>query len=224
MLSTKMSSPSGSTSEPFQRWGPHAFNFFSSTAGEGTSWDGHRLTIHLLRADLPKVNVDLTWHEETQTWSGLFERSAFREQVLLQRPSSKALASPFVGTWSDTRGLMNNCLHIAQQQDGALAAWSDDIQAPGRVRYANGIQPPAQIQQHYGEIARAEVDAHGQIKVELRAYTALCCSHPLTAKLSADGQSLSGAWLAGPNQAPRPVEWRRMPGISCFAVNTPDTH
>ena len=204
--------------------GPHRFNFFSSTPGEGTSWDGHRLTIHLLRTDIPKVNIDLTWHEESPAWNGLFERGAFREQVSLKRPSSKASASPFVGTWSDPRGLMNNCLHIAQQADGALAAWSDDIQVPGRVRYANGIQPPAQMLQHYGEIARAEVDTHGQINVELRAYTAMCCSHRLTAKLSADDQLLSGAWLAGPNQAPRSVEWKRMPGISCLAVTTPDVH
>jgi hypothetical protein len=111
--------------------------FFSSIAGEGMAWDGHRLTIHLLKADLPKVNIDLIWHEGSQTWDGLFELDAFREQVSLKRPSSKTWVSPFAGTWFDPSGLMNNCLHITQQDDGALAVWSDDIQRPGKVRYAS---------------------------------------------------------------------------------------
>ena len=43
--------------------------FFSSVAGEGTAWDGHRLTIHLLKAYLPQVNIDLIWHEGSHTWA-----------------------------------------------------------------------------------------------------------------------------------------------------------
>jgi hypothetical protein len=115
--------------------------------------------------------------------------------------------------------MMNNCLHIPQQQDGSLTAWSDDLQTLGRVRYANGIQPPAQTREQYGEIAKAKLDASGRITVELRAYTAGCCSHSITASLSPDGQLLSGSWLAGMNQDSSAVEWKKIPGISCVNGN-----
>jgi hypothetical protein len=208
----------------YQRTGPDVkplgFNFFSSTAGGGMTWDGHQLTIHLLgKGDLPKANVDLIWHEESQTWSGLFERGSFREQVLLKRPTSTASKSPFVGTWSNNAGMMNNCLHISQDKDGALTAWSDDLQIPGRLHYANGIPPPTQTMEHYGEIAKAMMDAPDQITVELRAYTAMCCSHPFTAKLSTDRQSLVGSWAM-----PRPVIWVRMPSNSCISPPSSETH
>jgi hypothetical protein len=117
--------------------------------------------------------------------------------------------------------LMNNCLHVAQHQDGALAVWSDDLQRPGQVRYAPGIQPPTQTLEHYGEIAKAEVNAPNQVKVELRAYTPICCTHPFAATLSADGKSMTANWFAGPNQAPSAFEWRKMPGISCMNVSGP---
>jgi hypothetical protein len=206
----------------YQRTGPDVeplgFNFFAAPDG-GASWDGHRLGIRLNgKADLPTTNVDLVWHPESQTWSGLFERGPFHEQVLLRRPASKTSTSPFVGTWFEKGGgMMNNCVHITQQQDGALAAWSDDIMIPGRVRYANDIQPPAQTREHYGEIAKAKLDAPDQITVELRAYTAMCCSHPFTARISENGMTLSGAWPSGPNQAPRVAEWEKVQGNSCLA-------
>ena len=206
----------------YQRTGsdvePLGFNFFVARNG-GASWDGYRLGIRLDgKADLPTINVDLVWNPESQTWSGLFERGSFREQVLLRRPASRSIKSPFVGTWFEQGGgMMNNCVHIAQQKDGTLVAWSDDIIIPGRVRYANGIQPTAQTREHYGEIAKAKLDAADQITVELRAYTAMCCPHPFTAKIAEDGTTLSGAWQSGPNQAPRAAEWKRMPSNSCLA-------
>jgi hypothetical protein len=197
---------------------PLGFNFFTAPNG-GANWDGHRLGIHLTgKADLPTTDVDLVWHPESQTWSGLFERGRFRKQIVLKRPASETSKSPFVGTWFEKGGgMMNNCVHIAQQQDGALAAWSDDIMIPRRVRYANGIQPPTQTQEHYGEIAKAKMDAPDQITVELRAYTAMCCSHPFTAKIAENGRMLSGVWPSGPNQAQRVAEWEKMQGNSCLA-------
>jgi hypothetical protein len=84
-----------------------------------------------------------------------------------------------------------------QQHDGVLAVWSDDIQLPGQVRPEPGIQPATQTLEHYGEIAKAEVNAPNQVKVELRAYTPICCFHPFAATLSADGKSMTGNWLAG---------------------------
>jgi hypothetical protein len=201
------------------------FSFFPAATDVGANGDGYQLAIHFPgRVAISAVNLDLVWHEQSQTWSGLFERGAFRGQVSLKRPASKSSVSPFAGTWSRTHAMMNTCLHIAQQQDGSLTAWSDDLQALGRVRYANGIQPPAQMLEHYGEIAKAKVDASGQITVELRAYTAKCCSHSFTARLSPDGQLLSGNWLAGLNQNPTAVEWKKAPGISCVNGDIPEPH
>lgn len=213
----------------YQRTGPDVtplgFNFFSTVAGGGMTWDGHQLAIHLPRRDdCPKVNVDLTWHEDSQTWTGLFERGSFSKQVSLKRPTPAASESPFVGTWFDKGGTMNNCVHISQETGGALTAWSDDIQTPGQMRYANGLQPPKQTMESYGEIAKASMDAPDRITVELRAYIAICCSHPFTAKLSADGQSLAGRWLPGPNQMSGPVIWVRMPGNSCISPSSAETH
>jgi hypothetical protein len=208
----------------YQRTGPDVeelgFSFFPAAIDGGTNGDGYRLVIQFPgRGAISAVNLDLVWHEQSQTWNGLFESGAFRGQVSLQRPASKSSVSPFAGAWSRTHAMMNNCLHIAQQQDSSLTAWSDDLQALGRVRYANGIQPPAQTREQYGEIAKAKLDASGQITVELRAYTAGCCSHSFTARLSPDGQLLSGSWLTGPNQDPSEVEWKKMPGISCVTGN-----
>jgi hypothetical protein len=72
----------------------------------GASWDGHWLSIRLNgKVDLPTtINVDLVWHPESQTWSGLFERGSFRQQVVLRRPASKTIKSSFVGTWFEKGG------------------------------------------------------------------------------------------------------------------------
>ena len=116
---------------------------------------------------------------------------------------------------------MNNCLHISQASSGALIAWSDNLQRPGQVRYAHGIQPPMQITQRYGDIAVVTLDNPHRITVDLQAYTPTCCPHPFLAKLSADGQSLIGRWQSGGNQQSRPVTWTRMPGGSCLSSPVP---
>ena len=77
------------------------------------------------------------------------------------------------------------------------------------MRYANGIQPPTQTVEHYGgNIAKVSIDALDRITVELRAYTATCCSHPFTATLSADRQSLAGQF-GSPVQTKRQQRWSR---------------
>jgi hypothetical protein len=205
-------------------------NYFSLSGDGAASWDGKRLILKFApppTAKLPAIDLNLIYDEKQQAWTGLFHRDSFSGDVTLRRPNadrSDAGGSPFVGTWSDKGGIMNNCIHISQDKNGALTAWSDDIQTPGQMRYANGIQPPTQTMEHYGEIAKVSMDAPDRLTVELRAYTAMCCSHPFTAKLSADGQSLAGNWLAGPNQAPRPVIWVRMPSNSCISPPSSETH
>ena len=139
----------------------------------------------------------------------------FRGQVLLNRPTPPAVKSPLVGTWFE-KDLGSRCLHISQAKDGALAAWSDDLEIPGRMRYANGIQPPTKTIERYGEIATVKMDEADQATIELGAYRAICCSQPFTAKVSADGQSMSGSWLSGMNRTVRPPNWVKVAGNSCI--------
>lgn len=193
------------------------FSFYKNVPDGGVTWDGRRLKIQMPGTFPPKVNIDLSWDEKSKAWHGLFERGAFQAQVTLKRPSD-TLNSPFVGTWFNSREVMNNCLHIAQQTDGGLTAWSDDLQlTPGLVVYANGVHRPSQTFENYGEIAKAKIDptSSSRITIWLRANTPVCCSHPFTASLSAGGHSMTGDWLDGGNQLRRAVEWRRMPGDSC---------
>ncbi len=67
-----------------------------------------------------------------------------------------------------------------------------------------------------GEIATVKMDEADQATIELGAYRAICCSQPLTAKVSADGQSLSGTWLSGINRTVRPPNWVKVAGNSCI--------
>ncbi len=206
----------------YQRTGPDVeamgFSFFSINSNGGALWDGQQLRMFVpQRADRSKVEVSLFWDQTKKQWDGRYERGQFSRQVTLKRPES-AKESSFVGTWFDSKGLMNNCVHIAQQSDGGFTAWADDILLPGRMRYANGIQPPPQSNEHYGEVAKARLISPGEILVELRAYIATCCSHPFKATVSPDGSKLVGDWPSGSNQAPRSVEWKRMPGDSCAAA------
>jgi hypothetical protein len=199
---------------------PLGFNFFNISANGGATWDGQHLRIDLRqRAGISSaIHIDLAWHEATRIWTGIFERAAFRNQAITLRRPAGHQASPFVGTWFEGTGLMNNCLHIAQAQDGAFTGWGDDIQIPSRTRYANGILPPKRALEHYGEIAKAMVADPNHIEVELRAYTAACCSHPFAATISHDGNTLLGDWSVGPNQSSRPAKWTRVRGDSCASA------
>jgi hypothetical protein len=191
------------------------FNFFT-TSSAGVAWDGRELRIdHQRRADIPEIHVKLAWNDEANVWTGSFERGDFQARAIRLRRPAGTQKNLFVGTWFDGARLGNNCLHIAQSRDGTLAAWSDDLQVPGRIRYANGIQPPEQVPEHYGAIAKVKLVSTDRIEVELNAYTAICCSLPFSATISSDANSLVGAWLPGPMQTPRPVEWKRVPSKSC---------
>jgi hypothetical protein len=207
----------------YQRLGsdvpPFGFNFFTTSANGGATWDGRHLRIDLQQhADLPKIHVDLAWNDTARVWTGIFERAAFQNRTITLRRPAGPQNNLFVGTWFESTGVMNNCLHIAQAQDGTFTGWGDDISIPGRMRYANGIQPPERAPEHYGEVAKVKITEPERIEVELRAYTAGCCSHPFTATISRDGNALVGDWPAAPNQAPRPVKWVRAQGDSCISA------
>ncbi len=101
----------------------------------------------------PKVQLDLTFDPVSTSWFGRFRRGTFDQTVTLVRPHPEtgAVRSPFVGTWSRA-DLGNNCIHIVQTGRKSLAAWSDDLVTPGAVRYANGIRPPVETVERYGQV------------------------------------------------------------------------
>jgi len=196
---------------------PLDFNFFTTSVGGGATWDGRHLRIDLQqKAQLPEVHVDLAWNKSTHAWTGSFERAASRNQAITLKRPTRPQTSPFVGTWFERHGLMNNCLHIAQAQDGTFTGWADDIQISGRLRYANGLRPPERALLHYGQIAKVKVSQPNRIEVELRAYTPMCCSHPFSASISRDRKSLVGNWPVALNQASGPAMWTRVE--SCISA------
>lgn len=180
---------------------PLGFNFFSTSSNGRATWDGRRLRIDLTHnRELPEVHVDLTWSDAGKVWIGAFERSPFQNRAITLRRPAGVQKSPFAGTWSEGKGLMNNCVHIAQAEDGTFTGWGDDIQIPGLMRYANGLRPPERTMEHYGEIAKVRVSTPERIEVELRAYTPMCCSHSFTASIS-PGRELSRRGVAGWDQS-----------------------
>jgi hypothetical protein len=197
---------------------PLDFNWFTTSPNGGATWNGRHMKVDFSQKwSSVEIHVDLAWNDKNQLWVGTFERGTFKRQRLtLRRPAGRHYSS-FVGTWFDSSGLMNDCVHIAQAEDGTFTAWGDDIQVPGRIRYANGIRPPERAMEHYGEIAKVKVTEPDHIEVELRAYIPICCSHPFIAAISPDGNTLIGRWPGGPNQAPQPVKWTRVPGNSCVS-------
>ena len=198
---------------------PLGFNFFATSVNGAATWDGQHLRIDVQpRAELPEVHVELVWNKKAQVWTGSFERAAFRDQAITLKRPARPQTNRFVGTWFERDGPMNNCLHIAQAQDGTFTGWGDDVQIPGRMRYANGLRPPERTMEHYGEIAKVKIAEPSRIEVELRAYIPICCSHPFSATISGDGESLVGTWAAGPNQVPRPAKWTRVQGDSCISA------
>lgn len=150
------------------------------------------------------------------------------ERSLRARPVPQTGCAQAPNLEVDEKPFCGNVVPEAQRHDEQLCAYCS---AAGRnfsrvVRRHHDPQTgairkwhpaPAQTREHYGEIAKAKLDAPDQITVELRAYTAMCCPHSFTAKIAEDGMTFSGAWPSGPNQAPRATEWEKMPGDSCIA-------
>jgi hypothetical protein len=168
------------------------FSFSSTSSNDGAIWDGQQLRILAYpRGDLPKIDVSLFWDETKKQWDGHYERGEFSRQVTLKRPEN-ANVSSFVGTWFDSKGLMNNCLHIAQQSDGGLPAGQMTFRFPDDGDMHKEIPHPPQSNEHYGEIAKSRLISQNLIMVELRAYTAGCCSHPFKSTISSDGNKPLG--------------------------------
>ncbi|QHN04757.1 hypothetical protein FTO74_16375 [Granulicella sp. WH15] len=199
------------------RQGDH--NYFMDTPDSGVSWDGKRLVLEWTPrvAGDPAIDLDLIYDKHQEIWSGRFHRGEFSGHVMLRRPTVRGngAASSLTGTWVSNRPGMNGCVHIVQGSDGTLMGWSDDLQLSGRYRYANGLKPPEQTFEQYGDLVKAEQTGKNSFSIEFKAYTAMCCSRTYIGILSDDGLTLNGGWQAGPNQTPINLAWRKVRGDSC---------
>jgi hypothetical protein len=184
----------------------------------GVQWTGNHLSIDCAGGVATStVRLDLIFDAKRGIWKGHLRRGDFDHYVTLVRSHPKAgmPKSPFVGTWH--RGtLMNNCLHIVQTNEDTISAWSDDLVRPGLLRYANGINRPAETLEQYGSIALVEIVSPTTLLLELKAFSPICCSIPSSLKLPAG----EGA-LRTPHSDPSPAaKWKRIRGASCTSEAT----
>lgn len=198
--------------------------FFSDNprGGSVTLENGH-LQLHFVSTwkDTSSVDLDLV-RQDDGCWHGRFHKGGFDAAVTLCRPtpSAEIKPSPIVGTWSSGSGIGSGCIHIAQTGETTFTGWSDSLQIPGTVFFANNIPGPHSLLQGYGSLAKVHLSNDGQVSLELGAYNAMCCSHAFTGHLSADGSTIAGDFPPGPNQNPHAANWTRMNGDSCIDPTT----
>jgi hypothetical protein len=191
-------------------------NWFEDNS-EGLEWAGNHLKIKSAGAPkhgLPEVQIDLQFDPRKESWTGRFHRGTVDQEVTLRRPKShgELQTSPFVGTWKRTGAGMNNCLHIAQESDGTLVGWSDDLVAPGVLRYASGLKRPEEWIENYGSVANVTATQSRGVLIEFKALTAICCPIFAGGKLDPDGQS-----MRTDINSSNPSKWKRVRSDSCIS-------
>lgn len=200
------------------QWAVGNGNWFADDSA-GVEWSGTHLEIRSAAAPaagIPEIQVDLRFDPRAEPWTGRFHRGHVDQSVTMRRPhAGRDLAqSPFVGTWK--RGsVMNNCLHIAEEQDSSLVAWSDDLVVPGALRYANGLKRPEEVMERYGIVAQVISQTAEGIGLQLHALSAICCSIEAGGILSPDRMSIRTK--EHPTGRQEFDVWHRVRGSSCIA-------
>ncbi len=197
----------------YERTGPSRRTFVGNgfvDTSDPVHWaEGHLLLNQNATSISPEIHLDLFFDPHHQIWSGRFQRGAFDAVVTLRRPVplTEAAPSSLVGTWKRS-GQMNNCIHIVQTDAQSLFGWSDDLQSPGALRYANGLQPPHETFERYGSLAVVETPIPGVVQIEFNSHNAGCCSPSYLGKLTKNGQQIRSPQGGG-------GDWTRVAGASC---------
>lgn len=207
--------------EVFEQMGPMRAdgegNWFQ-TDSPGVAWNGNHLKIDPATPSDPDIDVDLRYDPEAEAWTGRFHRNGLDETATLRRPrpATGTPKSPFPGTWKHA-GVVNNCMHIVEGAGGDLHAWSDDVLAPGALKYANGIPAPRETIETYGFTGQVELHSAHSIFVRLKALSPVCCSIDAGGVLSPDGTRIRSNIQTENNRNPGSDDWVRVKGDSCLA-------
>ena len=184
-------------------------HFFSADS------DGVQLTSRSMRVSQSKtdgeqtVALNLTFDPQGNQWSGKAHIDNFNGQITFGRPHtrSRTASAPLAGTWEHFSPV-GICLHVAQQSDGSMAGWSDQLQVPGLIRYANGIKPPSETIEIYGVQDQVELVSPDAMLIHRDPYAAGGNLQTEIGKLTSDPNVMSAG-------AFKP--WRRVAGDSCAA-------
>jgi hypothetical protein len=170
---------------------------FTINGDSNNTWDGKRLRLQFTprTPDAAALDLDLTFDQTRQQWTGTFNRNGFARQVILKRP--RARSNPLVGDWylhtDRSRRLPAGtfyetlCLHIAQRNDGSLVAWEDRRNGPAMNPYGQKLK----VLSAENNSIRVQTDNAGGNTVGF------------TGSLSADGTSIEGHASTNGTQNPR---------------------
>lgn len=187
-------------------------NFFSDSPNGGAAFEDGRLRVNFGTIDLDLLQVG-------DVWTGRLHRESFDSAVILRRPSVSdgANTSRVVGTWRENSQSPSifSCVHIVQQGQSDFIGWSDALVVAGLMSYANELARPETTIESYGELMKVDSDSAGKVRLELYAFSGICCSHVFVGKLDQNGGLIEGDWPASPKQSPHPGSWTKMPGDSC---------
>ena len=160
------------------------------------------------------IILDLTFDPHRDQWSGKVRIDGFVGQLTFARPRPKDRIprSPLVGTWKHFYP-SSICLHVAQQSDGSLAGWSDQLQVPGATRYANGIKPSLETIEIYGVFALIEPASPDAMLITRGVLIPFGGRQTEIGKLTSDPSVMSAGQAAEP--------WYRVQGDSCASQRDP---
>jgi hypothetical protein len=123
--------------------------------------------------------------------------------VVLRRPdSTQTVLDPYLGTWLNTQGVNDTCLHVVRESDGKLNGWVETSLSLTRVQTASCTEPESFAR--LGEMTKVERKAADQLTVTFSRYTGMCCPRIAELHLAPDGNQLQGSFVAGPISWPHP--------------------
>lgn len=185
-------------------------HFFSANS------DGVQLSARTIEVSHSKVDgsqaveLNLTFDPHRDQWSGKVQTDDFNGQLTFSRPHPNPgiAKSLLAGTWAHFSPV-SICLHVAQQSDGSLAGWSDQLQVPGLIRYANGIRPPSETIERYGVQAQLDRVSPEAMLIDRNPYAAGGNKQTEIGKLTSDPNVMSAGAFE---------PWHRVAGGSCDAT------
>ncbi len=197
--------------------GEWRFDFYNTVDPRSATWDGNRLTVTLR-------GLDLNFDKQGSFWTGTYTRGSVTKSVRLTRPGGfERLSNPFVGGWLESYryadgglALDTRCVHIAQNSNGALAAWRDikDLH-PSGPREGDDV---ATIREEDGEAMGVKTEGDTLILEEVNDGRGLHLPWIFTGKLSRDGTRITGSWVIDDGPDAIISTFTRLPqGQSCWS-------